>query len=102
MAVGRSEISRLLIGHIDEFLRAAVAGAHLHGKFAIVIVGKQVEAQPDLAKVVDARGALGAKLGLTEGGQQQGGENPDDGDDYQQFDQGESDDLPALPQRFHV
>ena len=45
--------------------------------------------QPLLAQVVDAGDSLGTTLGLGQSGQKHPGEDRDDGDDHQQFNQGE-------------
>ena len=43
----------------------------------------------DFAQVREANGALASLLGLSEGGQEQGRQNGDDGNDDEEFDQGE-------------
>ena len=90
------------MSHVDQFRRAAVAGGNLRRQSSVVVVGEHLEAQPGLTEMIDAGRAFGVELGGVDGGKEQGGENPDDGDDHQHFDQGESDDLPAVPWRFHA
>ena len=54
-----------------------------------VVLGVELHEQADLAQVVQATGPLRLRFGEVERGQEQGGENRDDGDDNQQFNQGE-------------
>src|SRR5205823_1625266 len=56
----------------------------------VVVVGIHLPAQLQLLHVADALRPLGLALGPRQGRQQHRRENSDDGDDYQQFDQGKS------------
>src|SRR6185312_7605854 len=51
-----------------------------------VVRGVLVHAETELMQVVDAGGAVRGSLGAGKGWQQQRRENPDDGNDHQQFD----------------
>ena len=58
-------------------------------KMAVVVIEINHEREADLFEIGNARRLLGLLLGATQRGQQQPGEDRDDGDDHQQFDQGE-------------
>src|SRR5262249_14097203 len=56
---------------------------------AAVGVVKEVQGQADLLEVVLARGAVGRFANFLHGGQQQENQRRHDGDDHEEFDQGE-------------
>ena len=56
----------------------------------VIVVCVHVPAHLQLPQVVDAINRLGAGFPLAQRGQQQTGKNRDDGDDNEEFDQGES------------
>ena len=87
---------------ITQFLHSPITGRNLRGVVVVVVMSKTLKSQANLPEITGAYGLVGPHPAPADRRQQQGGENPDDGDDHQQFDQGESDDLPAVPVRFHV
>src|SRR5688572_8256869 len=56
----------------------------------IVVIGIKLPAEGELLYVVDAGDAFALFLGLAEGGQEEPGEDRNDGDDDEEFDEGES------------
>jgi hypothetical protein len=65
--------------------RAAVVGGHRHRSAVAAIQGPGLGGEADLSEVVGAADAFGA----SQGRQQHGRQNGDDGDDDQQFDERE-------------
>ena len=70
---------------------AAVDGGDVDARqeVVVVVVGVEDLAKLELLEVVDAADGAGLLPGLGERGQKHGGKNRDDGDDHQQFNQGE-------------
>ena len=62
---------------------------------ALVVVHIHVRGQAQLPDVVETPDAFGRFLRPAQGGQQHRRQNPDDGDDHEQFDQGEGGDFMA-------
>jgi hypothetical protein len=54
-----------------------------------MLIGEQAHRDPDLAQLADALDLPGLVLGALQGREEQPSQNRDDGDDDQQFDQGE-------------
>jgi len=69
---------------------APAVGMRVRRQHVLVFVGIHVGGEAELPHVVQALNAPGLFLGLGYRGQQHGGENRDDGDDHQQFDEGET------------
>lgn len=90
----------LIRGDAQLHIRCGIVGAvrlaapfgliHQPGVLAIVIVGPQSHAQPDLLEVVSASDALGFGLGSGEGGKQHTRKDSDNGDNHEQLDERES------------
>jgi hypothetical protein len=67
-----------------------LSGGSGHGEQGAVIILIHAHANADLAEVVDARGFMSAIPGTGQRGQEQAREDRDDGDNHEQFDEGES------------
>ena len=61
---GKIEFPADFIGVLDEFQRASGAGGDGHGKFAVVIVRKNVKGHSGLVQVVHALNAFGPRATL--------------------------------------
>ncbi len=68
----------------------AVDGIDGEGEAVIVVGHVEGGASADLFEVADALSLFGGPFGSGEDGKQEGGEDRDDGDDHQEFDEGES------------
>ena len=90
MAKGKIEISTEPVCGIDELAGAARIRRNFHGKLAVVIVGKTHEGYADLTELAGALDAARARAYFLNRGKQQGGEDPDDRRDDQEFDKRES------------
>ena len=92
------------IGFTDVFEEAAFAGEGViggeaagegiepagdHGHAGAVVVPIHFHGEADLAKVIEALSFLRAHFALGEGGKEEAGEDADDGDDDEEFDEGE-------------
>ena len=81
-------VDRVRIGRCEDG-HAAGIGKRRHGRedLSAAFVGIHLVDQPPLFQVVDATRTAGGFPGACEGGQQDGGQDPDDGNDYQEFDE---------------
>ena len=68
----------------------------LIGRKCVLIIAIHVPAELELAIIIEAGDLLPLGFGLTQGRQQHGGENGDDGNDHQQFDERERGGTPPL------
>jgi len=57
--------------------------------FIPLIVGPHAQAQADLLQVIDTANVLGFRFATGQRRQQQAGQDGDNGDDHEEFDQGE-------------
>jgi hypothetical protein len=80
---------------------APAIGMRMRGEHAFVLVGVHADGHAQLLQVVDALDAFAGFLGPGQCRQQHAGEQGNDGNDHQQFNQGEAELSPALPRPHH-
>src|SRR5690348_1302629 len=78
-----------MISPVRGTLGAAVGSREVPGEFVAVVVGPHAEAQTDLPELIQASGLFGAPLRQPKRGQQERREDRNDGNNHQQFNQGE-------------
>jgi len=86
MTKGEEEISRNLVAHCCELLRASRTSGNSHRKEAVVIVSEVLESHSHLPQIIHASNAFGARFGLADGGQEQRCQDSNYGNDTKQFD----------------
>jgi len=79
----------LVLAHHVECVQLPSGRLVCRGEFVTEVVGVHEEGQTLRLEVVQARNALGLRFRPAQRGQQHSGENRDDGNDDEQFDQGE-------------
>ena len=77
------------VGHGEAMVRPNASQTFDYEGELAVIIGKHLAAEAHLFFIAQAGDALGAFFGAGQRGQEHGGQNRDDGDDHQQFDEGE-------------